>query len=178
MNSVQDLASSLGVTLVVEGVETKGILDAVTVAGVSLLQGYAIARPLPIKELQKFLQRPSIKRSIYPHTFLGLYALHLGLHSVLEKTMRQNLRLMDYKEMVDPGTCPLHRAMQHLGVSEGSPLDQRHREYHKAIAELIKQLSVSSGASDWCIMEEAKNALEKAILDEYTSNNREIDEEI
>ncbi len=176
VNSMQDLSSSLGVTLVVEGVETEDILDAVTVAGVSLMQGYAIARPLPIKELQKFLQRPAIERSTYPQTLLGLYALHLNLHSVLEKTMRQNLRMMYYKEMVDPGACLLHRAMQHLGVLEGSLLDQRHREYHKAIAEMIHQLSASPGALNWYIMEEAKNALEKAILDAYASKNGQTDE--
>ncbi|MBU2810280.1 EAL domain-containing protein [Acidithiobacillus thiooxidans] len=171
VNTVQDLSTNLGVTLVVEGVETKDILDAVTVTGASLLQGYAIARPLPLKELQQFLQRPTIERSIYPQTFLGLYALHLSLHSVLEKTMRQNLRLMDYKEMVDSDVCPLHRAMQHLGVSEGSPLDRRHREYHKAIAELIHQLSASPENLDWCIMEEAQNALKEAILNAYKSTD-------
>jgi len=179
VNTVQDLSTRLGVTLVVEGVETEDILDAVTVAGVSFLQGYAIARPLPMKELQQFLRRPAIERSTYPHTFLGLYALHLSLHSVLEKTMRQNLRLMNYKEMVDPGVCPLHRAMQLLGVSEGSPLDQRHREYHKALAEMISQLSVSREALDWCIMEQAQNALGEAILDAYASKrHRPADEEL
>ncbi|MBE7563079.1 EAL domain-containing protein [Acidithiobacillus sp. HP-6] len=171
VNTVQDLSINLGVTLVVEGVETEDILDAVTVAGVSLLQGYAIAKPLSLKELQKFLQRPAVKRSNYPHTFLGLYALHLAIHSVLEKTMRQNLRLMDYKEMVDPGICPLHRAMQHLGVLEGSPLDQRHREYHKAIAELINQLSISPEASGWRIVEQAEKALEEAVLLAYESKD-------
>ncbi len=167
VNTVQDLSTSLGVTLVVEGVETEDILDAVTVAGVSLLQGYAIARPLPLKELQKFLRRPALERSTYPQTFLGLYALHLTLHSVLEKTARRHLRLMDHKEMGDHGACPLHGAMQHLGVLEGSPLDQRHRDYHNAIAKMVSQLSVSPDTGGWGMVKKAQNALEEAILDAH-----------
>ncbi len=167
VNTVQDLSTSLGVSLIVEGVETEDILDAVTVSGISFLQGYAISKPLPMKELQKFLQRPAVERSTYPQTFLGLYALHLNLHSVLEKTMRQNLRMMDYKEMVDPCACPLYRAMQHLGVLAGSPLDQSHQAYHKAIVKMISQLSAAPVDLDWRILEQAQNALEEAILDAY-----------
>lgn len=174
VNTIQDLATSLGVTLVVEGVETADILDAMTITGVSLLQGYAIARPLPLQALQQFLQSPPVAApSAHPQSFLGLYALHLALHSVMEKTMRQNLRLMDYKEMVDPTICPLHLAMQDLGVLAGSPLDQYHQAYHTSIAQCISHLSSSPNTLDWGAMERAQRNLEQAILDAYATSRRQ-----
>ncbi|MGC9208145.1 EAL domain-containing protein, partial [Acidithiobacillus sp.] len=61
--AIQDLAAGMGVDLVVEGVETEDILDAVTVLGVKFLQGYGIARPMPLAQLQEFLaHQPSLHR--------------------------------------------------------------------------------------------------------------------
>lgn len=108
--------------------------------------------------------------------FLGLFALHLSLHSALEKAMRQDLRLIDYKEMVDPCACPLHRAMQHLGVLEGSPLEQIHQAYHKAIAKMIGLLSASPHTTDWSILKRVQSTLEEAIIDAYKSQHYQADE--
>lgn len=172
VDTIQALATSLGVTLVVEGVETADILDAMAITGVSLLQGYAIAKPLPLQKLQAFLQCPPLTPPAYPQSFLGLYALHLALHSVMEKTMRQNLRLMDYKEMVDPTICPLHQAMQYLEVLPGSPLELCHHAYHASIAECISRASTSPNTLHWEIVERAQRDLERAILDAYETSRR------
>ncbi|WP_226829022.1 EAL domain-containing protein, partial [Acidithiobacillus ferridurans] len=60
VGAIQDLAAGMGVDLVVEGVETEDILDAIIVTGAQFLQGYAIAKPMPLSELQAFLQRPPL----------------------------------------------------------------------------------------------------------------------
>ena len=74
VGAIQDLAAGMGVDLVVEGVETGDILDAIIVTGVSFLQGYAIAKPMPLAELQIFLQRPPFMISSIQPACLGSMA--------------------------------------------------------------------------------------------------------
>ncbi len=55
VRAIQDLAEELSVDLVVEGVETLPILDAMQGMGVAFVQGYAISRPVPIERLVELL---------------------------------------------------------------------------------------------------------------------------
>ena len=59
VQSVQNLASSLQVDLVVEGAESADVLDILQVLGVREVQGYAIARPCPAAEVPELLRRLS-----------------------------------------------------------------------------------------------------------------------
>ncbi|MGC9128375.1 MAG: EAL domain-containing protein, partial [Acidithiobacillus sp.] len=128
VESIQDLAAGMGVDLVVEGVETDDILDAVTVLGVKFLQGYGIARPMPLAQLQEFLaHQPSLHRQ-HPTGLLGLYAAQLANHSSLKKAIRQNPRLVDYRTLVDATACPIHDDLRRLGLDDGGPLDRLHQE--------------------------------------------------
>ena len=66
--------------LIVEGVETPEIFDALAILGVEATQGYAIARPMPEPALLKWLadHRPEPARR-EPRSLLGAYAMHVGL---------------------------------------------------------------------------------------------------
>ncbi len=167
VQAIQELASNLGVTLVVEGVETDDILDAVMVMGAPLLQGYAIAKPMPLAELQEFLQHTPSHHRRHPTSLLGLYAAQLANHSALKKAIRQNPRLVDYKMLEDATTCPIHDVMRRLGVDDGGPLDRLHQEYHRAIAVMDALLVSSPANDDWGAVERAEKALEQAIIEAF-----------
>ncbi len=53
--SVSQMAADLGITLVAEGVETVEQYDCLRQAGVTVIQGYFLARPMGEMELQKWL---------------------------------------------------------------------------------------------------------------------------
>ena len=55
VRAIIDLAHSMGLTVVAEGVETRGQLDALTSLHCNGAQGFYFARPLPPEEAQKFL---------------------------------------------------------------------------------------------------------------------------
>ncbi|MCL5980023.1 MAG: EAL domain-containing protein [Gammaproteobacteria bacterium] len=173
VGATQDLASGMGVNLVVEGVETDDIFDAVTVMGAPLLQGYAIAKPLPLAELQEFLQHTPSHHRRHPTGLLGLYAAQLANHSALKKAIRQNPRLVDYMTLVDATTCPIHDDMRRLGVDDGGPLDRLHQEYHRAIAVMDALLISSPANDDWSAVERAEKALEQAIIEAFWKSKAE-----
>lgn len=175
VGAIQDLASGMGVDLVVEGVETDDIFDAVSVMGARLLQGYAIAKPLPLAELQEFLQHnPSHKRR-HPTGLLGLYAAQLANHNALKKAIWQNPRLVDYMTLVDAATCPIRDDMRCLGVDDGGPLDRLHQEYHRAIAAMAALLISSPANDDWSAVEQAEKALEQAVIEAFWKKKAEDD---
>jgi diguanylate cyclase (GGDEF)-like protein len=75
----QMLTATLGMTLVVEGVETPEVLDALRMMGGGLAQGYGIARPMSEEALHAFIRDyapPPPARE--PKTLLGAYAVHLN----------------------------------------------------------------------------------------------------
>jgi EAL domain-containing protein (putative c-di-GMP-specific phosphodiesterase class I)/CHASE2 domain-containing sensor protein/GGDEF domain-containing protein len=57
LRSTVDLAHGLGMTVVAEGVETAEISAVLTALGCDLIQGYLVARPMPLAELEAFLER-------------------------------------------------------------------------------------------------------------------------
>lgn len=57
VKSIIDLAHNLGLTVVAEGIETKGILQQLKTLGCDIAQGYLVSMPLPEKEFEKFLSK-------------------------------------------------------------------------------------------------------------------------
>ena len=55
VRSAVNLAHSLGLKVVAEGVENAGALELLYAMGCDLAQGYLIARPMPLAELVAFL---------------------------------------------------------------------------------------------------------------------------
>ena len=174
VESIHDLAAGMGVDLVVEGVETDDILDAVTVLGVKFLQGYGIARPMPLAQLQEFLAHQSSLHRQHPTGLLGLYAAQLANHGALKKAVRQNPRLVDYMTLVDATSCPIHDDLRRLGLDDGGSLDRLHQEYHRAIAVMDALLISSPTDDDWSAVEQAEKALKRAILEAFRKGSAEI----
>ena len=61
VRSTSELAHSLGMCVVAEGVENQKTLDALTSMGCDQAQGYHIARPMPARELVRWLEHAAYK---------------------------------------------------------------------------------------------------------------------
>ncbi|MDA8151663.1 MAG: diguanylate cyclase, partial [Acidithiobacillus sp.] len=166
-NAIQDLANGMQVDLVVEGVETEDILDAVTVMGSTLLQGYAIARPMPFAELQAFLQHTVFPHRHRPISLLGLYATRLAQHEALKKTIIRSPRAVDYLTLADATVCSLHGDIQRLGGDNANRLDHLHRNYHRAIAVMDALMLAAPSGADWSTVDQAAVDFEQTILETY-----------
>lgn len=59
LKSTVDLAHSLGMSVVAEGVETRSVLAALAAMGCDVVQGYLVSKALPIGELHAFLESRS-----------------------------------------------------------------------------------------------------------------------
>ncbi|ALL68931.1 diguanylate cyclase/phosphodiesterase with PAS/PAC sensor [Paraburkholderia caribensis MBA4] len=69
------LAHSLGKTVVVEGVEDEGMIDALVVLGADLIQGYGIARPMPAGQVAGWMKNnTALSRAEPPVSRLGKLA--------------------------------------------------------------------------------------------------------
>ncbi len=167
VESVLDLANGLGLDLVVEGVETEDILDAMTALGVPSMQGYAIARPMPFSVLREFLRRPPRQYYKHPISMLGLYAKQLSSHSALKKAILQNPHLIDRRLLLDASTCPIHEDLNQLLVPSDSLIHRLHAEYHRTIAVTNDRFIVDPGNRDWSELKTVQGALQAAIIAEY-----------
>lgn len=61
--AIVQLAKSLGMSIVAEGVETQEQKEALTALGCDFLQGYLISKPLPAAEFSDFLPRLSLAKA-------------------------------------------------------------------------------------------------------------------
>ena len=161
--SVRDLAIGLGVDLVVEGVETDDIADAVSVMDIKLLQGYGIARPMPMAQLREFLaQRPSYHRQ-HPTSLFGLYAKQIFDQGTLKKMILSNPSLINSDELADAARCDMHHHMRRLGLAEDSPFFGLHWEVHGAIASWLK----APVAEGWEQVRQVQKAFEDGLLEAF-----------
>jgi EAL domain-containing protein (putative c-di-GMP-specific phosphodiesterase class I) len=71
IGSLVRLAQSLDLRVVVEGLETNGLIEAATVLGADAGQGYGIARPMAAAELLGWARHFTLHRAGSQHTALG-----------------------------------------------------------------------------------------------------------
>ena len=171
VQSILELANDKKVNLIVEGVETDDILDALSVMDVDYLQGYAIAKPMPIDSLKNYLiNKPLIHRK-HPKSFLGLYAIKIVSYRNIKKIIRRDPYLIDYKNIKDQKNCPIIEALKSLNVPANHVLYDLHLKYDKAIVELGESLKLS-GNCDWKTLDMISESFENEILAEYYKKNR------
>ena len=105
--------------VVAEGLEDEGVIEAVTVLGANLGQGYGLARPMPAEALVDWhRQLEPTTRGTQVHTFLGALAFHWQF-------MRQ-----DRGKAASPWTtCPLTRFLHDQGLDD-SEAAEWHRQLH------------------------------------------------
>ncbi|MDA8389975.1 MAG: EAL domain-containing protein [Gammaproteobacteria bacterium] len=164
--TVLDLARDLGKTMVVEGVETEDILDAATVLNVPFLQGYQIARPMPMDELVVFLQDAPLRHRQHPTSLLGVYAQQLVYDRAVRRMIRHDAAVISRLALSDARACRLHGHMKRLGIVEESALWELHADYHRALATM-ETLALAETGFDWPEVQAAQEAFVQAILAEY-----------
>ena len=160
--AMRELAQGLGVDLVVEGIETDDILDALAILGVRLMQGYGIAKPMPLEALKVFLAQPMAQRKAGPRSLLGLYAEHLVLHDSLKKTFWDARGSLGHLPIADHEHCALHRHLQRLQPTNLNRLETLHAEYHRQLATVV-----ASSLEDWTQVEEVSKAIKEEIVSAY-----------
>ena len=162
--TIKDLAEELGLDLVVKGVETAAIQDALTVLGAEFLQGYAIAKPLPINALRIFLAGFSAAPHQGPETMLGLYAEDMLHHKFWPQILAHDPNMVDAQRLRDPQRCSFQRALEQMGYGEGTELDALHREYHRILGITAR---TAMRDIDLQGLVAASNALRKALDEKW-----------
>ncbi|HUX83129.1 MAG TPA: EAL domain-containing protein [Halothiobacillus sp.] len=105
-------------TVIVEGLEDAGVIEAVSVLGAHFGQGFALAHPMPPEEILPWLQRcPPRPADTGLRTFLGALAYHWWLIHTGHKT--HPLKLDD---------CPLNQFLTAQGHAQGEAA-----RWHQAI---------------------------------------------
>lgn len=166
VQSILELAEDKKVKLVVEGVETEDILDAISVMGAHQIQGYAIAKPMPCDKLKDFLNSYKAALLKRPVSFLGLYAFKMISYGNVKRLIKQDPYLIDYKNLLESGNCPIKKALSRFGVPAEHPLITLHSDYDNALAKLGEKLKYFNDA-DWKSMEKINEDFGREILLEY-----------
>ncbi len=162
VRTIQDLASELQLDLVVEGVETPDILDAMLTTGVPHLQGYAISKPLPLNSLQQFLSGYAIDNDTHPTSLLGFYAGTLKSHAAIKNMLLINPTQLDMASLADGHQCRGHSVLHRFGYGDDSHLVQLHNAYHLALGAIARD---TSDDDSWMVMEFALNEFLQALLE-------------
>jgi len=71
VRSVVELGHSLGLRVVAEGVEERDCWDALVGLGVDVVQGFLLARPMPVEQLEPWLARHEADRATAPTPVAG-----------------------------------------------------------------------------------------------------------
>ena len=140
VGAVQELVSRMGLTLVVEGVETEGVLDAMRSMEIDMLQGYALSRPLPLDGILPFLEGFVPDRHSHPTTLFGLYALTLALHGQMSRNVRISPTFFDPRRLSEVENCPVQESFERLGIHREDPLMVLHEDFHRHMAYFVRSL--------------------------------------
>ena len=121
------LGHDLGVKLVVEGLETQGLIEAATILGADLGQGFALAHPMPYIEVEDWcLSSRFACNPMAPRTALGTLAGFLLWEDRLHM-------FMDDPAMIDQlarAPCQVD-AYLHASGAMDTPLGHAHRRLHR-----------------------------------------------
>ncbi len=158
---IQDLAMELQLDLIVEGVETANILDAMITTKVPYLQGYAISRPLPLPKLQQFLTEFVFAAVARPISLFGLYTAQIASYTATKRMLAINSTPLDHNALADGRRCRGHASLERLGYADGSQLVRLHDAYHQALGQVARDGGIPSA---WKEMEAAQTTFVQAIL--------------
>jgi len=79
ISALQNLTATREIALVVEGVESDDVLDAMRMLGVRQVQGFSVAPPMEAGAFAAWLRaQPQARGAAQPQTLLGAYAVHLA----------------------------------------------------------------------------------------------------
>ncbi len=128
--SLQSLAANLGKQLIVEGVETPDIHDALRMIGVTLGQGYFIAKPMAPEAVLRWLagySAPDLADT--PSSLLGAYAAHLRVTEACRVMTARPLPIAWTPTMQDPHACAIGRFFDRSGLHD-TAFGRAHKRFH------------------------------------------------
>lgn len=136
IDMIVQLGDNLGLDVVVEGLESQDVLEAVMMLNAKLGQGYGIAKPMPLHELPLWLRSfevPAQHGEI--HTFLGALAFHW-------KSMRK--RRSQVQLAAD--RCPLTHFLKEKGLMDSEPA-----RWHQMIHDGHDSRIMSQKLTNWLV---------------------------
>jgi diguanylate cyclase (GGDEF)-like protein/PAS domain S-box-containing protein len=165
------LVQGLGPDLVVEGVECDATGDALAALGVHLAQGYAIARPMGIEDLLKWMKRQKPVEWTSPTSVLGAVALQLSGLDATARVLQQRPGFLHYMFDRDPDSeCEIGTHLHRLG-----PVADRataaHRAWHTTMARLS---SHPGGAVDPPAFQAARTSYEDELFEAALEAHRPV----
>ncbi len=117
--SLVRLGRDLRLDVVVEGLETPGLIELARVAGASFGQGFGLARPMPSTQLTEWVRTsplPELFAQPSLHTALGALTYHwMVVHGHVRRS--------------DLASCPLTAFLALQGAS-GAELESSHAQFH------------------------------------------------
>ena len=112
---INDIAHSLGLDVVIEGLENDGLIEAAIQLGVDAGQGYGVARPMPADHILPWVEGYRLEvdpRS--PRTPLGALAGHVAWEHRVTVLGEHYAR----ESLIGVETCPLTGYVRRVGHSE------------------------------------------------------------
>ena len=134
--SMLALSRGIGKSLVVEGIETLEVYDAMRMLGVAVGQGYGIAQPMPAAEVAPWLAG-RLPRAVDPAPvcLLGAYASHLTVVEACRNLCAQPLPFVWLREaMQDHETCVVGRLFGARGWHD-TAIGAAHQGFHAALGD-------------------------------------------
>ncbi len=160
MNLVH-LARALGLDFVAEGIECTASGDALAALGVRLAQGYAIARPMGIEDLLKWLKRYKPVPWTRPTSILGAVALQIRDLDASGRILEQRPYFLQHllAREVD------RQREMGAGIRESGPgilkLNSAYTTWHKTVMELS---SAPNGVVDFESFQAARYTYEENMF--------------
>ncbi len=173
VGAVQELVSRMGLVLVVEGVESEGVLDAMKSMDIDMLQGYAISRPLPLDGIVAYLEGFVPDGRPRPTTYFGLYALTLSMHGRLSRSVRQSPTLFEASRLSEARNCPVQEALDRLEIDRDDPISALHEEYHRQMAYFVRSLMTYGTVSE--VVDQGFYRSGEELLEAILSAYRSVD---
>jgi diguanylate cyclase (GGDEF)-like protein/PAS domain S-box-containing protein len=163
VHSVQELANGLNLELIVEGVETPVILDAINTLGVRFVQGFGIIKPGELLDLIDQLRAsPFSVTEVMQPSLLGLYAAQYTYYNSLIKILQKRPELIELDQFANVRCSPIHAMIHALDLKErADDLYVAHEQLHIALG------AGQGGARDtnyWKQVQAAQNRIEGIIL--------------
>lgn len=170
LNLVQ-LAQTLGLGLVAEGIECSASADALAALGVKLAQGYSIAKPMPIDDLLMWLKRYKPVSWGHPTSVLGAVALQLRDLDASGRILEQRPSFMQHLLARDADW------EREIGVSirqhgpGASKLAAAHLAWHKTMEDLSAE---PDGRVDFPAFQAARSAYEEEMFQAALAADYEV----
>ncbi|MEO7004488.1 MAG: EAL domain-containing protein [Acidobacteriaceae bacterium] len=160
MNMVH-LARDLGMDFVAEGIECTASGDALAALGVRHAQGYAIARPMGIEDLLKWLKRHKAVPWTQPTSILGAVALQVRELDASGRILEQRPSLLQHLLPRDPNwEREVGAGIRERGAA-ATKLSSAYRAWHQTVADLS---SDTDGPVDLLSFQVARSAYEDQMF--------------